>query len=501
MNEKIPFEKSFASNEKAKFWSNKNTLNPRQIFKSSNKKFIFNCNNCNHEFDIALNKVNCGNWCSYCCSPPKKLCENIDCKDCLNKSFASNNKSKYWSSTNELNPRQVFNNSGKKYWFNCLECNHSFDCKLDNINKGRWCPYCCNPPKKICNNENCNLCFEKSFESNAKSEFWSNKNQLKPREVFLNCNKKFIFNCNNCNHEFEKQLNSINQNNGLCPYCVNQKICSNLNCKNCLDNSFASHPKSKYWSNKNQLKPREVFLNCNKKFIFNCDICNHEFERYLPDIKYDSTHCTYCCLQSKLLCNDNNCKHCFEKSFNSHPKSKYWSDKNYLKSRDVFKSSNNKYIFICDNNHEFDIALNNVYSGNWCRFCVNKTEQKLFDNLILLYPNLIQQYKVEWCKNITYLPFDFCIKDLKIIIELDGRQHFEQVSNWTSPEDTQKNDKFKMNSANDNKYSVIRILQYDVFYDTFNWIEEIKISIQKIIDDKIIQNIFICKNNEYIIFN
>jgi hypothetical protein len=58
-----------------------------------------------------------------------------------------------------------------------------------------------------------------------------------------------------------------------------------------------------------------------------------------------------------------------------------------------------------------------------------------------------------------------------------------------------------MKCANDNNYSVIRILQEDVFYDTFDWINEIKQAIQKIIDDKIIQNIFICKNNEYDIFN
>ena len=49
--------------------------------------------------------------------------------------------------------------------------------------------------------------------------------------------------------------------------------------------------------------------------------------------------------------------------------------------------------------------------------------------------------------------------------------------------------------------SLIRILQEDVFYDTFDWIDKINHAIQKIIENKIIQNIFICKNNEYDIFN
>jgi len=62
-----------------------------------------------------------------------------------------------------------------------------------------------------------------------------------------------------------------------------------------------------------------------------------------------------------------------------------------------------------------------------------------------------------------HLPFDFCIQEHKIIIELDGRQHFKQVSNWCSPEEQFENDKFKEDCANNNGYSVIRLLQHDVF--------------------------------------
>jgi hypothetical protein len=32
------------------------------------------------------------------------------------------------------------------------------------------------------------------------------------------------------------------------------------------------------------------------------------------------------------------------------------------------------------------------------------------------------------CKNKTYLPFDFVLEENKIIIELDGIQHFEQIT-------------------------------------------------------------------------
>ena len=44
------FEMSFASSDKAKYWSIKNKEKPRQIFKSTDNKFIFDCFECKHEF-------------------------------------------------------------------------------------------------------------------------------------------------------------------------------------------------------------------------------------------------------------------------------------------------------------------------------------------------------------------------------------------------------------------------------------------------------------------
>jgi hypothetical protein len=99
------------------------------------------------------------------------------------------------------------------------------------------------------------------------------------------------------------------------------------------------------------------------------------------------------------------------------------------------------------------------------------------------------------------LPYDFAIEENKIIIELDGLQHFVQVSNWNSPENIQQRDKYKMKQANDNGYSVIRILQEDVYYDKYNWLDELKENIKKVIIEEKIQNIYICKKNEYSVYN
>ena len=242
-----------------------------------------------------------------------------------------------------------------------------------------------------------------------------------------------------------------------------------------------------------------IVLLINLQYIFNCDDnCKHEFI-ICPDKIRINRWCSYCCNPPKKLCDNVDCKLCFEKSFASHERAKYWSDKNTLKPIQVFKWSNNNFYFICVQGHEFYQLLTDTMSGCWCPYCVNKTEQKLYDILIQHYLQLTRQFKVEWCKNKTYLPFDFVLEEYKII-ELDGIQHFEQVSNWASPEETHLNDVYKMKCANENGYSVIRLLQTDVFYDTYDWLMELRENIEKIILEQRVQNVYMCKNNEYAIF-
>jgi very-short-patch-repair endonuclease len=114
-----------------------------------------------------------------------------------------------------------------------------------------------------------------------------------------------------------------------------------------------------------------------------------------------------------------------------------------------------------------------------------------------IYISLERQYKVDWCKNIKHLPFDFVIEERKIIIELDGKQHFEQIQKWLSPEKTKMNDLYKMKCANENDFSMIRILQNDVYKDKYDCLSELISNIEKITRENRVQNIYMCKNNEY----
>ena len=61
----------------------------------------------------------------------------------------------------------------------------------------------------------------------------------------------------------------------------------------------------------------------------------------------------------------------------------------------------------------FNCTLNNINNGFWCPVCVNKTERKLYEQLLQTYPNIISQFRVDWCKNLISkrnLPFDFVLE-------------------------------------------------------------------------------------------
>ena len=53
------------------------------------------------------------------------------------------------------------------------------------------------------------------------------------------------------------------------------------------------------------------------------------------------------------------------------------------------------------------------------------------------------------------------------------------------------------NLGNENGYSVIRLLQEDVFYDAYDWVKELCETIEEIKNGDEVANVYLCKNGEY----
>ena len=245
------------------------------------------------------------------------LCDDEECRSCFDKSFESHPYEAYWSDDNPVQPRQVLKNANQRYIFDCW-CGHTFKCLLRFlISRNVWCPYCCKPPLQLCDKEDCEPCFEKSFASHPKAKYWAvDRNDVTPRQVFKGAHKKRTFYCDVCDHYFDKALNSIHEDPSKlcpCPFCEHKELCDDDECDFCFQNSFASHPKAECWDVElnGGVTARQVFKCKRKNCFFKCDVCPHFFD-CSPDNINKGNWCPYHSNPPKRLCDDENCKECLK---------------------------------------------------------------------------------------------------------------------------------------------------------------------------------------------
>jgi hypothetical protein len=97
------------------------------------------------------------------------------------------------------------------------------------------------------------------------------------------------------------------------------------------------------------------------------------------------------------------------------------------------------------------------------------------------------QLRFPWCRHRRELPFDFGVRqaDGKVLLEVDGPQHFEDMPYWRSDADGQiQRDTFKAFCAlRTGSVSVIRISQADVYGGKWpTWQTQLKTAITRALE-------------------
>jgi hypothetical protein len=283
---------------------------------------------------------------------------------------------------------------------------------------------------QLCNNKNCKNCEDASLASLMieKNQFikcgyiirWSEKNKKSPREILKDSNDMYIFVFEKTGIEFECSVKKFVEslffpNIGCC--ANNLKLCCDLLCKKCFDNSaciramsFDSFVKNEgkiinengRWSDENDIHPRLVFRKSRRECILLCP-------KQIPGHKYSvklsgSTECPFPCCSKRndvKLCGNSKCVICHPRSLASHEKSKYFSEDNTDKegnkitANKVLLGSSEKYTFICSkSNHKFSSQVSNITrksKASWCPYpCCNK------------YPILCDDDKCKICEKASF---------------------------------------------------------------------------------------------------
>ena len=335
----------------------------------------------------------------------------------------------------------------------------------------------CSPTqKKLCGLQECVTCFKRSFASSPRAVFWhKEKNSVSPLCVRKHSNKKYWFTCGECGHTFDKALNSVHYS--WCRFCAGA-LCGEKSCSKCFERSFAIHPRSQSIVSDTPVNLLKVALRSGKKLSFLCDKCGHTFSAMVNNVTSKESWCPYCCKGGGTLklCNKNKCTFCYEKSLASHWIAKSWHSKNKETPRNVAKGTDKKYWFACrecNNTYKTKVSSitvpSNHMKSNRCPFCKNKTERKVFSFLNDKRWSIEPQATFKWCRTTKTLPYDFCLPQQRLMICVDGRQHFEQVMNWKAPEDQIHYDLMKTLLALQHGYSVIRLFQEDIANERIAW--------------------------------
>jgi very-short-patch-repair endonuclease len=235
--------------------------------------------------------------------------------------------------------------------------------------------------------------------------------------------------CDECGKKLRQRYNAIivsreNNGNGL-DYC---KVCGHkIGINNLLRNipfersvaHIAPHLISEWNYEKNEEIPKEIYAGSHKKIWWTCPNCNSSYEM-TAYWRTNGGNCTYCSGQKVNHTNS---------LATARPELvKEWhpTKNGELTPHDVTPFTTKKAWWICLNcSHEYHASISHRSHGTSCPRCnESKGEKKINEVLVLYDIQFDRQYKLDNCRKMLPLPFDFYLNKL-ILVEFDGEQHFK----------------------------------------------------------------------------
>lgn len=132
----------------------------------------------------------------------------------------------------------------------------------------------------------------------------------------------------------------------------------------------------------------------------------------------------------------------------------------------------------CNNVFETKFAYL-LYASTSCPNCVSRSngyskgEAKIYKYLTAYNTKFIQEYRFENCRSVYALPFDFYLPENNMVIEYNGKQHYDAVEYFGGKQklkQQQKHDQIKRDYCIKNNIKLIEIPYWD-----FDNIEQILI--------------------------
>lgn len=471
--------------EVAKQWDSfKNgELTPEDVTPGSGKKVWWRCTvdkcgqGCQHSYKAKVAHKTNGRGCPFCSG--KRICIH----ESLGYKFPD--LAKQWDHENNkpLTPENVSAGSNKRVrWLcpvtNCeFKCVHSFSSTIinrtaPNIQSG--CPYCAT-------SGSIQTCEHNTFaykHPELLQEWDWERNSIDPSTIRPMSNKKVWWRCPNtncterCPHVYAATVCQRVGAGSNCPFCAPNPT------QICEHNSLAGKRLDvmKYWHKEknHQYDPKALTSNSSAQVWWKCPStckfgCVHEWKAKVNSVSGGSG-CPYCCKPPQRVCPHTSLAYLRKDIMEE------WDSRNELDPTTVAVGSHSEARWICKTcTHEWQAVINNRTSaGNGCPKC---RQCKMEHNMGIVLDSLTETLHPLWKTTRVLQNQRWVIRGLevdkfveleihpskqkqRIVIEMDGRQHFQSVEYFGGDEafkKTQERDARKDKACHDQHLHLLRI--------------------------------------------
>lgn len=394
---------------------------------------------------------------------------------------------------NKSYPSEISYGTRKEYYFKCPRGIHKSE--LRNINT-----LTTNNRQLKCNE--CNSFAQYNIDNICEDfleKYWDyEKNTINPWKVGHSSEIKIWIKCQEKDyHEsYKVRCDNFSLNIHRCPYCSGKQVN--------LKDSFAqwgidnvcSDFLEKYWSNMNTINPWQISKSSSKKVLIKCQEKDYHDDYTLSCFSFfNGDRCPYC---------SNHKTHFLDSLGTIFPEViLLWSDKNKKSPYEYAPMSNQKVWWKCPNNkHEdyFRTINTSIVSDFRCPSCTRERNESFLQEKVRLYITEQLKYKTNHERNCTIvpqnpkvknrhgeLPFDNEIINLKLIIEVNGGQHYDicaYTKIWKSKTLTPEEQLYKRKLYDRYKRYIAYLYGY-YYLEIPYWLDDKKESWKKLIDAKI----------------
>ena len=301
----------------------------------------------------------------------------------LEKKFPNIAKEWNFVKNKKLLPNMFAPSSNVKIWWKCIK-GHEWQTRIsERTLKGNNCPYCSNQRLLVGFND-----LKTKFPQIADEWNYDKNQNLKTEDVTYGTNKKVWWRCER-GHDYQARVHERTRKGNKCPVCSNHKI---LKGYNDLDSQFPDLMKE--WDfDKNEVSPYEISYHYDNKVFWICEN-GHSYEASVYSRVQKKTGCPVCANQ-KIASGYNDL-------LSKNPKlaSEWDYNKNKISPSQVAEQSNIKFWWKCEKGHSYEASPSNRFKGRGCPYCSNHKILPGYNDLVTIFPNIIDEWDYEQNMNI-----------------------------------------------------------------------------------------------------